>query len=218
MGLPDPVIVIPGITANYLRDNYPLPPEFVWTVLNFDYERVALHPDDLRYEVGPPALVRPDQLYEVAYKELIEELRHNLSPQSDQPVPVFPFAYDWRQPLEMTEQQLKLFVDEVIARTALQPHYVHDGYPQRRRVSLVGHSMGGLVIAGYLERFRGESNVAKVATLATPFRGSFEAVIKVTTGTADLGTAAPSSRERGAARMTPALYSLLPRELGAEVP
>jgi hypothetical protein len=44
---------------------------------------VALHPDDLRYEVGPPSLVRPDQLYEIVYKELIEELRHNLSPQSD---------------------------------------------------------------------------------------------------------------------------------------
>jgi hypothetical protein len=52
--------------------------------------------------------------------------------------------------------------------------------------------------------------VAKVVTLGTPYRGSFEAVIKITTGTANLGTQAPSSRERETARMTPALYYLLP--------
>ncbi|HZP20531.1 MAG TPA: hypothetical protein VFB16_10010, partial [Bauldia sp.] len=41
-------------------------------------------------------------------------------------------------------------------------------------------------------------------------QGSFEAVIKVTTGTANLGTTPPSSREREAARMTPGLYYLMP--------
>lgn len=218
MTLPDPVIVIPGITANYLRDNYPLPPEYVWTVLNLDYERVALHPDDLRYEAAQPSLVRPDQLYELVYKELVEELRHNLTAQPDEPVPVFPFSYDWRQPLELIEIQLKNFVEEVGARTSLLPHYLRDGYPQRRTVNLVGHSMGGLVLAGYIERYGRQSGVRKVVTLATPFRGSFEAVIKITTGTADLGTPAPKSREREAARMTPALYYLLPRVPGITFP
>jgi hypothetical protein len=49
-----------------------------------------------------------------------------------------------------------------------------------------------------------------VATLATPYRGSFEAVIKIATGTANLGADEPSSREREAARLTPSLYHLLP--------
>jgi pimeloyl-ACP methyl ester carboxylesterase len=210
MALPDPVIVVPGITANYLRDDYLLPPEDIWTVLNLDYERAALHPDDPRYEARLPALIRPGQLYEVAYKELIEELRHNLSPAADQPVPVYPFAYDWRQPLESIEPLLRAFVQEVADRTALLPHYARDGYPARGTVSLVGHSMGGLLIAGYVERYKRSGAVGKVATLATPFRGSFEAVIKLTTGTADLGVKPPSSREREAARITPALYYLLP--------
>lgn len=210
MAFPDPVIVVPGITANYLSDQYPIPPEDIWTVLNLKYERAALHPDDLRFEVGAPSLVRSGQLYEIAYKELIQELRHNLSPSSDQPVPVFPFSYDWRQPLEAAEVNLRAFVEEVVARTVLQPHYAADNYDNRRTVTLVGHSMGGLVIAGYLERFGTSSQVSKVVSLASPFRGSFEAVIKVTTGTADLGTAPPSSREREAARLTPALYYLLP--------
>jgi len=42
-----------GIIANQLRDIYPLPPDGIWTVLSMDYDRAALHPDDLRYEGSP---------------------------------------------------------------------------------------------------------------------------------------------------------------------
>lgn len=93
MSLPDPVIVVPGITANYLQDQYPLPPEDIWTVLNLNYERAALHPDNLTYEAREPALVQPGQLYEIAYKELVNELRYNLASRPDAPVPIFPFSY-----------------------------------------------------------------------------------------------------------------------------
>ena len=64
----------------------------------------------------------------------------------------------------------------------------------------------------------GGGRVGKVGSLASPFQGSFEAVIKAATGTANLGTDAPSSREREAARVTPALYHLMPSfENGLEV-
>ncbi len=204
-----PVIVVPGVTASYLRDLYPLPPETLWSVLRKDFERATLHPDDLRFEARQPALVRPGQLYEIAYEELIEELRYNLSDSPDEPVPVFPFGYDWRQPLEAVEHELAAFVEEVIARTRLLRHYARADYGAAPKVNLVGHSMGGLVIAGYIERF-GAASVDKVATLASPFQGSFEAMVKITTGTADLGGSVPSSREREAARVTPSLYHLLP--------
>ena len=197
-----PTIVIPGITATYMQDEYPLPPETVWSVLRKDYDRVALHPDNLRYEAQEPARVAYGQIFEVAYRELIEELRHNLSTKEDRPVPVFPFGYDWRQPIEMVELQLAAFIDEVIARTKLLKHYDSEDYGADPKVNLVGHSMGGLIIAGYLQARGADKLVHKVATLATPFQGSFEAVIKVTTGTADLGESAPSSREREAARLT----------------
>jgi len=212
-----PVIVVPGITASSLRDEYPLPPETVWSVLTKDYARISLHPDDTRYEVMEPARLRADQLLEVAYRELVEELRYNLRPAEDQPVPVYPFAYDWRHPLDALEVQLAAFVDEVIERTKLMRHYHAAGYADDPKVVLVGHSMGGLIITGYLSQRRRRSRVAKVVTLATPFRGSFEAVIKLTTGTANLGTDAPSSREREAARVTPALYHLLPSCPGLEI-
>ena len=212
MPLPNPVIVVPGITATYLKDHYTVSPDTVWAVLPHtkNYERVALHPDNPRYEAQEPARVLPDQLYEIAYRELIEELRYNLTPHEETPVPVYPFGYDWRQPLEETELQLIAFINEVIERTRLTRHYNADGYTERGKVNLVGHSMGGVAITGALQRLGENAPVGKVVTLATPYQGSFEAVIKMITGTANLGTSAPSSREREAARLTPALYYLLP--------
>jgi pimeloyl-ACP methyl ester carboxylesterase len=208
--LPNPVIVLPGITATYLNDEYPVAQENIWAVINKDYDRISLHPDDMRYERLEPARVLPGQVYEICYKELVEELRHNLRQSSSQSVPVYLFGYDWRQPLEQTEEKLAAFVEEVIARTKLLRHYDKDDWSKNPRVNLVGHSMGGLIVTGYLDRYGIKANVGKVVTLAAPFDGSLEAVVKVTTGTADLGTSAPSSREREAARMTPALYYLMP--------
>jgi pimeloyl-ACP methyl ester carboxylesterase len=210
MPLPNPVIVVPGVTASYLDDRYQLPPETIWSVLTKKYERAALHPDNLRFEASEPAVVRGGQIFEIAYRELVEELRYNLKERDDWAVPVFPFGYDWRQPLETTASELIAFADEVAERTSLLRHYHRDGYEDRKRVNFVGHSMGGLVVMSYIHAAGQKSRAEKVVTLATPYRGSFEAVIKITTGTANLGTAAPSSREREAARMTPSLYYLLP--------
>ena len=218
MSLACPVILVPGITATSLRDEYALPAETLWSMsilsTTKEYERIALHPDDLRYETIEPARVVADQVLEVAYKELIEELRHNLSEDPERSVPVYAFAYDWRMPLEISEARLVRFMDEVIARTKLLRHYQNDPWIKNPRVNLVGHSMGGLLItdclARYVEHKKVMPPVAKVATLATPYRGSFEAVIQFATGTASLGTGAPSSRERETARVTPALYYLIP--------
>ncbi len=185
-------------------------------MINKDYDRITLHPDDLRYEWREPARVRPNAVFSAAYEDLIDELRHNLTRKADEPVPVYPFPYDWRLPLEITVQQFAEFVQEVVDRTKLLRHYEQTGsnelpYSADPRVDLVGHSMGGLVIAGYLAAHRRDHLVGKVATLGTPFGGSYESPIKVLTGTASLGTLEPRSREREAARITPALYHLLPQ-------
>lgn len=204
-----PVIVVPGITASTLRDEYAVTPDVVWNILQKHYDRIMLHPDDLRYEGNEPARIRADQLFELPYGDLIGELRHNLAEREDRPVPVYPFAYDWRMPLEIIQTQLKSFIDEVIARTSLLRHYHSDGYAADPRVDVVGHSMGGLIIAGYLSTSH-DKRVRRVATLGAPYRGSFEAVLKIATGTAALGAARQNSREREAARLTPALYHLVP--------
>ena len=217
---PYPVIVLPGIMGSSLRDEYPTSPETVWSPMDLllkDYDRITLHPSDVRFELQEPARVVSDQLFEVAYHDFVEELRHNLTPKADEPVPVFPFAYDWRQPLEQIHSQLADFIDEVIDRTRLLRHYHDAGFGRKAfpsKVNLVGHSMGGLIISGYLKA-NGFDSVYKVATIATPFRGSLEAVAKTTIGVAALGPSSGSSREREAARVTPALYYLLPSFDGA---
>jgi pimeloyl-ACP methyl ester carboxylesterase len=210
-----PVIVLPGILGSTLRDEYLVPPETVWAALTKEFERIALHPDDLRYETIEPARIVPDSVVEVAYRELLEELRYNLREEQDESVPVFGFSYDWRQSIASNAGRLAALADEVIERTKLLRHYQKesgkpDAWIDDPKVNLVGHSMGGLVITAYLAHARARARVAKVVTLATPFRGSFEAVVKLATGTANLGGSAPSSREREAARMTPAVYHLLP--------
>ena len=219
MPLLNPVVVVPGITATTLRDDYPVSPEVVWSVLTKKYVRATLHPNDRRFELLEPARIQPGELYGVAYGELIEDLRTDLSSGAGSEVPVYPFSYDWRQPLDATELQLAKFVEEVIDRTKLSPHYHKDGFAARGRVNLVGHSMGGLVIAGMLQRQGAAAKVGKVVTIAAPFRGSLEAVIKIVTGLADMGTGKPRSSEREAARLTPALYHLLPSfERAVEAP
>ncbi len=196
--------------ADGLHDQYELPPEAVWsTVRKRGYERITLHPKDQRYELVEPARVMSGGPFPLVYGNLIEELRDELSAKQNGKAPVFPFGYDWRLPLDRIEEALASFVREVIDRTMLLPHYRDDdGYAANPTVNLIGHSMGGLLIAGYIER-HGGARVNKVVTLATPFQGSLEAVLKLTTGTADLGDEPGNARERRMARMTPALYHLL---------
>jgi hypothetical protein len=205
------VILVPGIKGSTLRDEYPTTPETVWSLAQAvmsAYDRITLHPYNVHYEAREPARVVRDQVFSAFYSEFIEELRHNLTMQPENPVPVFPFAYDWRQPLAAVQLQLEAFIEEVIARTSLLPHYNKDGFNTTTgKVSLIGHSMGGLIIAGHLAG-EGWNRVDRVATIASPFRGSLEAVALTTTGTSTLTTG--GSREREAARVTPALYHLLP--------
>jgi len=210
-----PVIVVPGITATTLEDFYPLEPDTVWSaVLHKDFTRIALHPDDIRYEAVEPARVLPRNPYNIVYGDLVDALRHDLTKKADKPTPVFGFGYDWRQDCSRSAAQLASFVDEVLARTGLLPHYQGDP-PQE--VDLVGHSMGGLIIAKYLVDAGSakRARVRRVVTIGTPFRGSMNAILKLTTGMGTLTGPDPRDREREASRTIPALYQLLPTYPGA---
>ncbi|HET6628403.1 MAG TPA: alpha/beta hydrolase [Woeseiaceae bacterium] len=214
MALQNPVVVLPGITATTLVDQYPINADEIWSmVFNKEYERVALHPDDLRFDAIEPAQVVAGRVFPV-YDDLVKALRHELSPQADQPTPVFAFPYDWRMDVRKTAVRLKSVVDEVIARTRLLKHYANGG---ELKVDLVGHSMGGLVICEYLSQFGRGANVGKVVTIGTPYLGSVEAIVKIATGMSLLTGSEPKERERETARVTPALYQLFPSYPGAVV-
>lgn len=217
MPFQNPVIVVPGITATELIDDYPMNSETVWSmILNKEYQRVALHPDDLTFEAIEPAHVFPGRAFSI-YDDLIKMLRHELSQAADKPTPVFAFPYDWRVDVRVTAARLVAFIDEVLSRTSLLRHYAGAG--DDLRVDLVGHSMGGLIIAEALLLLGGKTagTVGRVATIGTPFLGSIEAIVKITTGMSLLTGSAPHEREREAARVTPAVYQLFPSYLNAAV-
>jgi hypothetical protein len=232
-GTQNPVIFVPGIQGSTLRDAYAVQPETVWSVLRRDEGRVALHPENLHYELLEPARVEADGVFSRIYGGFIQELRTELSDLGSE-TPVFPFPYDWRLPLDVTARRLSRFIDEVIARTSLLRPYHQSGWAKAPKVDLVGHSMGGLLIAGVVAEEGSRSDgaqgsasptgtrpaprIGRIVTVATPFRGSAEAPIKVVTGTADLGEEDSNPRDRFAARLTPALYHLIPDYEGAVVP
>ena len=203
MALPAPTIVIPGITASVLRDEYDLPPTEVWTTVKYRrHQRIALHPHDPRYEISEPARITPSHPFPLAYEDLIEEMRDEFSPNEEQPVPVYPFAYDWRMPLAQIEKQLGAFIKEVIDRTKLQRHYDEDQFNDNTVVNLIGHSMGGLIIAGYIQKSGGKIT-NKVVTLASPFQGSYEAILKIIIGTANPSGYDPGKAREGTDNLTP---------------
>ena len=215
--LQNPVVVVPGIQGSGLGDFYPLPFEERWSAIEHkEYERIALHPDNVLFEAAEPARVQPLGPLAIAYKDLVEALRHDLTERRDRPTPVFPFGYDWRQDCQRSAEGLDEFIDEFIdevrARTWLRPHYRNE---TDRRVDLVGHSMGGLVIADCVSRFGAKKKVRRVVTMATPFEGSLEAVKKLTTGLGSFTEDPPRDRERETSRTIPALYQLLPTFGGA---
>lgn len=206
-----PVIVIPGITATNLDDFYPIPPESVWSAaLNKKYDRFALHPDNILYEAREPARVKPVSIFDLVYGDLVEALRSELKA-DDKVIPVFPFEYDWRQDCTLTADRLDEFIDEVIARTKLLPHYRNGDFG----IDLVGHSMGGLIIADYLKRYGTNRKVRRIVSIGTPFQGSLDAVLKLIIGKGHLTGENPRDREREAARTIPAIYQLLPSFDGA---
>lgn len=208
-----PVIVVPGITATSLEDQYPLTPELLWAPpLYRDFDRISMHPDDPRYEAVGPSRVAARSLLSMIYEDLVAALRHDLSPSPDKPTPVYAFSYDWRQDCRRSADQLGAFIDEVLARAALLPHYATD---PPDRVDLVGHSMGGLLIAHLLRAKGLAARVRRVVTLGTPFQGAIDAVAKLTTGMGRLTGDHPRDREREAARTIPAIYQLLPSYEGA---
>ncbi|MGH7664351.1 MAG: esterase/lipase family protein [Gemmatimonadaceae bacterium] len=214
--LQPPVIVVPGIQGTGLEDYYPLPREELWSaVVHKEYERISIHPDDSRYEVIEPARVQPSMVFDLIYRDLIAALRHDLTPRKDQPTPVFGFAYDWRQDCARSADQLGDFVEEVLARTALLPHYRKD---PPTRLDMVAHSMGGLIVADYLSRNGTKKRVRRVASIATPFEGAVDAVVKLATGMGNLAGERPRERDREAARTIPAVYQLLPTFAGATRP
>ena len=115
---------------------------------------------------------------------------------------VYAFPYDWRRSILSLAEQL----DRRIERWA-----VHEN----EKFTLIGHSMGGLVARAYVQLFPGkaEQRVRRIISLGTPYFGSVEAIVNLTSGSRRMKIAErlnDVNDMRKLVRTLPGVYQLLP--------
>ena len=191
-------VLIPGIMGSELR----LGDEVVWPgpihSLLFAYTKMA--------QLMSPDLVATDVIRSYAfssqYQALVDDLADLGFREADGTLVVFP--YDWRQANERTAELLADRLDQVV-----QAHGVNTD------VTLLGHSMGGLVARHYLEsgRFDGRPGLARVRrliALGTPHRGAPLALVRLLGLEKVLWLSAAQIKQATNDPRYPAPYQLLP--------
>lgn len=121
------------------------------------------------------------------------------------PDAVLEFPYDWRLSIAHTAELLARAAWEDLTRWRR-----HTKGSREARLSLICHSMGGLVARYFAEVLGGRGEVRHLITLGTPFAGSVKAVRMLATGRL-LPLGALASRLGALARTLPGVYELLPR-------
>lgn len=204
-----PVIFVPGIKGTVLKNQYPVDFQrsFVWAPpLHQRLESAHLHPDDFTVDRDPDSWVAPHQAVHHAYEDIVDTLREEHSKYT------YVFPYDWRKDNRIAAKQLEKFIHAVRNKYA-----VHEGSPPPK-VTLIGHSMGGLVIKWCVRRVLGKKApglIKNIVTIATPYFGSLKALELLTPGARKFFGLLGRKSERHAARTMPGVYQLLPAYKGA---
>ena len=121
------------------------------------------------------------------------------------PAAVLAFGYDWRRSVEHAGARLAERASDHLDRWRRHPRGARDA-----RLSLVCHSMGGLVAMWFLHCCGGRRDLGHVITIGTPFDGSLKAVRLLASGRV-LRFGALADRLRATARSLPAVYELVAR-------
>jgi len=203
----NPVIIVHGIQGSWLKDEYPVDynDAVLWTgILKKKFDTLHLHQLDDTVDTEVNRLVMPHQAIPIVYEDIVDEIRDEMD---EQPY-VYVFTYDWRKDNRLAARGLAGFIDRVlyIAR-------VHEKTADRtppRQVVLIGHSMGGVVIKWCVTRIISPRKIAKIITIATPFKGSLKAIEALLPGARNFFGLEQKKSMRHAARTMPGLYQLLP--------
>ena len=149
------VVVLPGVMGSHLRVGAD---DRVW----FDPADIALG-GLAKIAWGAPG-VEAEKLFGMFYGKLCEHLARSHR--------VEPFAYDWRQPLDVLGERLGEFLARIL-KTTDQP------------VRLLAHSMGGLVVRACIHKRRSvmdalmQRDGARFVMLGTPNQGAYSMVENV---------------------------------------
>ncbi len=193
-------VVVPGIMGSELRKENELiwPGPFQSLVFTFDRMDALL-----REDLAATDLIRS---YSISrqYGALLEDLQRCGFDERGNPPTLFAFAYDWRKDNALAAQQLAELLDIVAEQ--------HHGMAE---VSLIAHSMGGLVSrycleSGRFDRRPGVKAVRRLLTLGTPHRGAPLALTAALGQERRLFLSAEQVRLIAGDSRYPSLYQLMP--------
>lgn len=167
--IPEPLIIIPGITGSRLSKGYGNNEEVWPAIRDISFSLFDEHIEALRLQDdGTPDSNRPIvvgdiirsitfPLYTVHFFDgLIDILQHSYYQEGSN---LFVFPYDWRLPIETTAQQLNQFISSVREKTGAQS------------VRIIAHSMGGLVTKSYVHQF-GATVIKSIMFIGAPQLGA----------------------------------------------
>lgn len=136
------------------------------------------------------------------YGPFLTFLRQNLKYTDG--IDLFPFAYDWRQSCRVSGMRLRQLIWEIGKR----PEF------KNTKVTIIAHSMGGLV-ARYCARLEHvPERVSRIITAGTPHRGSPNALLALRDGADILPGHYAKQDTIPALRSFPSTYETLPFENG----
>lgn len=192
-----PVVFVPGMMGSELWRGS----ERLWPNVKLMFtqpEVYAYRPQDgiaARGIVGDVVLV-PNLIRQQRYNRLGDYLEEALGYGRGRDL--LEFAYDWRQDLRRSAQQLAAAIE---AWGVDQP------------VTLIAHSLGCMVSRYYVERYGGKDRVRRLILLGGPHAGYPRAVAHLLAGTEVLPFGVMGERVRRVLATFPAMYQILPSDL-----
>ena len=208
MGDINPIIFVHGIQGSWLKNQYPVDyqDEIYWTgILKKKFEKIHLSSIDQTVDHDIDKFIFPHQAITLAYESIVEELREEVTKHT------YMFTYDWRKDNRHSAKKLQEFIKLVLVKA--QTHAKQRGEAGPTKVSLIGHSMGGLVIKWYVTQIlKGQfkNKIDNIITIATPYYGSLKAVEAILPGARNFFGLEAKKAMRRASHTLPGVYQLLP--------
>ena len=126
------------------------------TVKNNEIDQVTLPENQREYGAMGP--------FEYPYKKIVD-LLCDVFPKNG----VYFYSYDFRQSISNSADLLHNQIQRILSISG------------RSKVDIIAHSLGGLIISAYLERY-GYEHLGKIIILATPYEGSPDTINTALTG------------------------------------
>lgn len=201
---PDAIVVVPGIGGSELKRG----DDVIWGAsLKVAVAGLVTGQlfDDLRGELVPGGLVRlPTNLPGIGRFDPYQRLMRTVRELAVHRAAVLEFPYDWRGSIVDSAAALAEAAGEHLERWRHHPSGSAESL-----LSLVCHSMGGLVARYYAEVLGDRSQIRQIITLGTPFGGSVKALRLLADGRL-LKAGLLSEKLRRLARELPGVHDLLP--------